>query len=140
MPSTAFNLIQDEDEGRTPDAFPVSASPRKLSPVNDERVTDICECVLDIVAALFNVSGRELRRPERAPAHVVRVRQVGMYIAHVVLGLTMSDIGRGFGRDRTTVMHACHLIEDMRDDRDFDGIITMTERVTAAAFRQTELL
>lgn len=140
MPSTAFNLIRDEDEGHAPEAFPVGAYPRKLSPVSDERVTDICECVLDIVAALFNVSGRELRRPERAPAHVVRVRQVGMYVAHVVLGLNMTEIGRGFGRDRTTVMHACHTIEDMRDDVDFDRIIGMTERVTAAAFRQTELL
>lgn len=44
-------------------------------------------------------------------------------------------MGRGFGRERTTVLHACHLIEDMRDDEDFDGIVAMAERVAGAALR-----
>jgi chromosomal replication initiation ATPase DnaA len=109
---------------------------RKLSPVNDERVTDICECVLDILSALFNVSGRELRQPGRTSTSVSRVRQIGMYVTHVNMGLSMAEVGRGFGRDRTTVMHACHLIEDMRDDAEFDQIVRMTERITAIAFRQ----
>ncbi|GGA76181.1 hypothetical protein GCM10011385_32740 [Nitratireductor aestuarii] len=52
------------------------------------------------------------------------------------MGLSMAEVGRGFGRDRTTVMHACHLIEDMRDDAEFDQIVRMTERITAIAFRQ----
>ncbi|WP_375165892.1 helix-turn-helix domain-containing protein [Chelativorans sp.] len=117
-----------------------SPFPRKLSPVSDERVIDICECVMDIVAAVFNVSGKELRRPGRSSTEVARVRQMGMYVAHVVLRLSMNDIGRGFGRDRTTVLHACHTIEDLRDDEDFDRIIHMTEQVTAAAFRHMEVL
>lgn len=111
---------------------------RRLSAVNDERVADICEGVMDLAAALFNVSGRELRSPGRSSTSVARVRQIGMYVAHVVLRLNMTEIGRGFGRDRTTVMHACHMIEDMREDPDFDQIIVMAERVTAAAFRHTE--
>ncbi|MFC6487560.1 helix-turn-helix domain-containing protein [Nitratireductor sp. GCM10026969] len=128
-------------EGIQSDPAPLAdGPPRRLSPVSDERVADICDCVIDIVAALFNVSGRALRRPGKSPTHVARVRQLGMYAAHVVLGLTMAEIGRGFGRDRTTVLHACHLIEDMRDDEDFDRIVVMTERVTAAAFRQSEVL
>ena len=65
---------------------------------------------------------------------VSRVRQITMYVAHVVLRLSMTDIGRAFGRDRTTVLYACHLVEDLRDDTDFDRIITMTERVALAAF------
>jgi chromosomal replication initiation ATPase DnaA len=59
-----------------------------------------------------------------------------MYVTHVNMGLSMAEVGRGFGRDRTTVMHACHLIEDMRDDAEFDQIVRMTERITAIAFRQ----
>jgi chromosomal replication initiation ATPase DnaA len=47
----------------------------------------------------------------------------------------MRDVGRGYGRDRTTVVHACHLIEDMREDADFDRIVSMVERVAIAAFR-----
>ena len=57
-----------------------------------------------------------------------------MYVAHVVLQLTMGEVGRGFGRDRTTVLHACHLVEDMRDDPEFDRIVATAERVTKAAF------
>ncbi len=113
---------------------------RKLSPVSDERITDICECVMDLVAALFNVSGRDLRRPGRCTVGVARVRQIGMYVAHVVLRLNMTEVGRGFGRDRTTVQYACQLIEDMRDDPDFDRIVSVTEQVVAAAFRHTEVL
>ena len=46
----------------------------------------------------------------------------------------MKDVGVGFGRDRTTVLYACHLVEDLRDDDDFDRMVTMTERVASAAF------
>jgi chromosomal replication initiation ATPase DnaA len=91
--------------------------------------------MLDIAAALFNVSGRELRRAGRTTLDVARVRQVGMYVAHVTLGLSMAEVGKGFGRDRTTVLHACHVIEDMRDDDDFDHIVGTTERIAKAAFR-----
>ena len=89
----------------------------------------------DIAAALFNVSGRELRDPGRSSNAVSRVRQIAMYVAHVALGLTMNEVGRGFGRDRTTVLHACHLIEDMREDDEFDAIVAMVERVASAALR-----
>ncbi|GAB5506632.1 MAG: hypothetical protein Rhirs2KO_17950 [Rhizobiaceae bacterium] len=58
-----------------------------------------------------------------------------MYVTHVVLGLSMTEIGKGFGRDRTTVMHACHLVEDLRDDDDFDQIIARAEHIVTAAFR-----
>lgn len=100
-----------------------------------ERTIGSCDCVIDIAAALFNVSGKELRRSGRTNLDVTRVRQIAMYVCHVVLRLSMSDVGRGFGRDRTTVLHACHLVEDMRDDEDFDRVVGMMERVARAAFR-----
>ncbi|MEP9385627.1 helix-turn-helix domain-containing protein [Mesorhizobium sp. KR9-304] len=100
----------------------------------DERALELCEGMIDITAALFNVSSKELRKPGRNSLGISRVRQVAMYVAHVVLKLNMTDIGRAFGRDRTTVLYACHLVEDLRDDTDFDRIITMTERVALAAF------
>lgn len=101
-----------------------------------DRAVDWCDCLIDIAAALFNVSGKELRRPGRSTLDVTRVRQVAMYVGHVVLRLSMSDVGRGFGRDRTTVLYACHLIEDMRDDADFDRVVATMERVAGAAFRE----
>jgi chromosomal replication initiation ATPase DnaA len=102
---------------------------------HDECVIELCECMMDITAALFGVSSKELRRPGRTSQEVARVRQIAMYVTHVVLRVSMRDVGRGFGRDRTTVVHACHLIEDMREDADFDRIVSMVERVAIAAFR-----
>jgi chromosomal replication initiation ATPase DnaA len=101
----------------------------------NERVFVACECVMDIAAAFFNVAPRELRTPGRGADDISRIRQIAMYAAHVVLSFTMAEVGRGFGRDRTTVMHACHTIEDLRDDDEFDGIVARLERVVAAAFR-----
>ncbi|EHK53588.1 chromosomal replication initiator, DnaA-like protein [Mesorhizobium alhagi CCNWXJ12-2] len=95
----------------------------------------MCEGMIDIVAALFNVSGKELRRSGRADQSITRVRQIAMYVSHVVLRLSMNEVGHGFGRDRTTVLYACHLIEDMRDDEDFDCLVARAERVALAAFR-----
>jgi chromosomal replication initiation ATPase DnaA len=131
-----------QDEHDAPQVEPTATGPdqRRLAASREERVVELCECVIDIVAALFNVCGKELRAPGRSPLAVARVRQVGMYVAHVCLHLSMNDVGRGFGRDRTTVLHACHLIEDLRDEPEFDRMVAMTERVTEAAFRGREIL
>ncbi len=91
--------------------------------------------MLDIASAMFNVSGRELRSPCRSTLEVSRVRQLAMYVCHVTLGLNMTDIGAGFGRDRTTVLHGCQVVEDMRDDSEFDPIVSSFEQIAAAAFR-----
>ena len=108
--------------------FPASSARR------EEQALELCEAMIDVAAAMFNVSSKDIRKSGRSSLGVTRVRQVAMYVAHVVLKLNMSDIGKAFGRDRTTVLYACHLIEDLRDDDDFDRIITTTERIAAAAF------
>jgi len=99
-----------------------------------DRSLAICEAMIDIAAALFNVSSKELRRTGRTAQEVARVRQIAMYVAHVTLGIAQREVGRGFGRDRTTVLHACHLIEDLRDDAEFDRIVAVAERIALAAF------
>ncbi len=100
-----------------------------------ERTMEVCEAMIDICAALFNVSSKDLRQTGRNAADISRVRQIAMYVTHVSLEISMQEVGRGFGRDRTTVRHACHLVEDLRDDTDFDRAVVMTERVAIAAFR-----
>lgn len=51
-----------------------------------------------------------------------------MYVAHVAWGLTMTEVGTLFGRDRTTVHHAVRLVEDLRDDQQMDRMIDGIER------------
>lgn len=82
-----------------------------------------CAAVESLVAAAFGVAPSELRQPRRGRAAVAFARQAAMYLAHVTLGLSLSDVGRHFGRDRTTVAHACALVEDRRDDPRLDRVL-----------------
>ncbi|CAM5770684.1 chromosomal replication initiator DnaA [Bosea minatitlanensis] len=68
------------------------------------------------VAAAAGIPSRKLRAFNRGRRPVARARQRAMYLAHVAFGLTLSRVGVCFGRDRTTVRHACALVEDSRDD------------------------
>jgi len=99
-----------------------------------ESAVAACDGIIDLLAVFFNVSGRRLRSAGRASLPIARVRQIGMYIAHVTLGMKMTAVGAGFGRDKSTVVHACHTIEDMRDDEDFDRIVARVERLVRVAF------
>lgn len=119
--------VSRQEEGGLP-------APVSTPKCRDERILAVCEAAIDLAAALFNVSGRELRRPGRSQLGIARVRQIAMYVCHVTLSLSMKDVGRGFNRDRTTVLHACHVIENLRDDRDFDELVATVERVVTVAF------
>ncbi len=56
-------------------------------------------------------------------------RQMAMYLAHVAFGLNYTEVGSIFARDRTTVAHACALIEDLRDDPVLDRALSALEAV-----------
>ncbi len=81
----------------------------------------------ETVARAFKVSVSELRAPTRRAAPVALARQIAMYLMHVVFGVSLSSVGRHFGRDRTTAAHACRQIEDRRDDPTFDLLIDRLE-------------
>ncbi|MCO5063140.1 MAG: chromosomal replication initiator DnaA [Rhizobiaceae bacterium] len=100
---------------------------------SQERAIEICGNVVEIISALFNVPSKELKASHRTSHSIAQVRQIAMYVAHVVMRLTMKEVGLGFDRDRTTVLYACHQVEDMRDDIEFDQMVARAERITAAA-------
>ena len=104
------------------------------APFREEDAIAICDGIVDLLAIFFNVSSRQLRSSRRTSMPIARVRQIGMYIAHVTLGLKMSAVGAGFGRDKSTVVHSCHTIEDLRDDADFDLIVARMEKLVTVAF------
>ncbi len=83
--------------------------------------------VVRLVARERKVPVRQLLANSRRRAGVARARQLAMYLAHVVLSHSLTSVGEAFGRDRTTVSHACALIEDMRDDPRFDADVSRLE-------------
>jgi len=77
-------------------------------------------CVAELVATEYGVPLGMLFKPSRGVAPVAFTRQIAMYLTHVVLGRPLTAIGEFYGRDRTTVSHACGLVEDLRDHPDFE--------------------
>jgi chromosomal replication initiation ATPase DnaA len=81
------------------------------------------------VAQVFMVASADLWSGTRGGARTAFARQVAMYLAHVACGLTLTEVGSLFARDRTTVRHACGLVEDLRDDKAFDRSLDLLEGV-----------
>lgn len=96
-------------------------------------------------AALVALVARHKRVPihlllhhSRCQADVVLARHLSMYLMHVVLSRTFAQVGRFFGRDRTTVGYACARIEDMRDRVRFDSFVMRLEHTILLAQEMAE--
>jgi hypothetical protein len=84
------------------------------------------------ISSVFGVAYFDLKCASRGRARVALARQTAMYLAHVACGLTLTDVGLLFDRDRTTVAYACGVIEDRRDDAVFDRVLELLERAVLA--------
>jgi len=85
--------------------------------------------VYDAVSMVYSIERGILDHPTRGRSRVAFARQVAMYLAHVAFGLTLTTVGRAFRRDRTTVSHACALVEDARDNPEFDRTLELLEAI-----------
>lgn len=63
------------------------------------------------VAAAFGVTEKELLGTSRLRG-VLRSRQVAMYLARELTGLSLPRIGAAFDRNHTTVLHACRKVDE----------------------------
>jgi hypothetical protein len=81
------------------------------------------------VASVFGVDLCQLRAESRGQAQVALARQVAMYLMHCAFGVSLTDIGHIFCRDRTTASYACKIVEDRRDEPTFDYILSNLEEI-----------
>jgi chromosomal replication initiation ATPase DnaA len=79
------------------------------------------------VAPAFAVPRTALWAGTRGAPSEAFARQVAMYLAHVGFGLKLTEVARLFVRDRSTVAHACALVEDRRDAAPFDRALDLLE-------------
>lgn len=86
-----------------------------------------CRFLEAIVAAALGAQLADLRAKTRGRQPIASARQTMMYLAHVKLGLNLTRVGELFGRDRTTVAHACARVEDSRDDPHRDQVVACLE-------------
>jgi chromosomal replication initiation ATPase DnaA len=96
----------------------------------------VCQWIIIRVAADFGLDPGELTATTRGSPRAAFARQVAMYLAHVGFALSFEAVGQNFGRDRTTVSHACRVVEDSRDDVWLDCRLAVLERACFAELDQ----
>ena len=89
--------------------------------------------IQDAVSQRFGVTLEELVSPRRSQA-VAYPRQVAMYLSRELTDASLPAIGREFGRDHTTVIHAKDKITRMiREDRSVYNLVQeLTARIKQA--------
>jgi chromosomal replication initiator protein len=98
---------------------------------DDDRPPVSLERIIHQTAGFFGMSPEELCGPGRGRA-LVHARQTAMYLGRELTAQTLVSIGRAFGRDHTTVMHAVQRVQSRiaEQRRHFDQIAELTARIT----------
>ncbi|MEJ0023711.1 MAG: helix-turn-helix domain-containing protein [Alphaproteobacteria bacterium] len=60
-------------------------------------------------------------------------RQAAMYLTDVAFEMSLARVAIAFGRDRSTVAHACHVMEERRDDAEMDAWLDAMESALKGA-------
>jgi Bacterial dnaA protein helix-turn-helix len=94
----------------------LSTSPGYWAAVMQSEPQRTCHWAAFCVARDFRLDMPALFALTRGSPRTAFARQVAMYLAHTGFEVSFGAIGRAFDRDRTTVAHACRVIEDGRDD------------------------
>jgi len=101
------------------DLWAISPDPRR------DRLT--AAFITHAVALATGVSPSEIASAKRTSKAAARARQIAIYLAHVNFNWPLIRVAFAFNRDRTTCGHACHRIEDMRENADFDARMSVLE-------------
>jgi len=82
------------------------------------------ERIVQRVGQYFQVAPRQMKSRDRSRGSLLP-RQVGMYLARLLTGLSLEQIGAYFGgRDHSTVLHACRKVEQaLTQDVNLSGAV-----------------
>ncbi len=93
----------------------------------------VAELAANVVSYALGVPAQNIVDDARGCSKTAYARQLAMYLCHVAFELSLARVAAAFGRDRSTVAHACHAIEDRRDEHEFDLWISSLEGMLRAA-------
>ncbi len=111
--------------------------PTGICSLNSASKRLLAKFVNQMVASAFQLSGERLLRHDRGNAKAARARQVSVYLMHTCLSLTLTEIARVYGKDRTTIGHGCRVVEDLRDTPAFDDRIIELEQMVQTVLALT---
>ncbi len=91
------------------------------------------ELAANVVSYALGVPAQNIVDDARGCTKTAYARQLAMYLCHTGFELSLARVAVAFGRDRSTVAHACHAIEDRREEDQFDLWIGSLEAMLRAA-------
>lgn len=97
-----------------------------------------CKVVLQMTEELLTFTAERTKKRRDSRRQRCHIRQISMYVCHVALRIPQSDVAFGFGRDRTTIRHACASVEDRRDNTAYDEFVGCVERLAVSVFQPAE--
>jgi chromosomal replication initiation ATPase DnaA len=93
--------------------------------------------VTHLVGMATGVAPEAMVRGLRARGKVAEARAMAMYLLHVGFGLPQNRVAAAFGRDRSTISHACHKVEAMREGGRLDEALSRLEACVRHAPQET---
>lgn len=109
--------------------------------VSKSRARDAAKARLsaDIVGYALGIASDDILGDTKGGAETAFARQVAMYVCYTAFEISLARVAVAFERDRSTVSHACHRIEDRRDEPQFDQWIDSLESMARQAPIETTL-
>lgn len=103
-----------------------------------EKKQLLAQFVNQMVAATVDLPPEKLLQCNRGKASAARARQISIYLMHTTLSFSYTEIGKIYSKDRTTISHACHVIEDLRDNESFDLKLNRLERMIGVVLKLSD--
>jgi len=95
-----------------------------ISPVPNITMAEL----MKVVSQEFKMASYDLKSKSRKK-EIVLARQIAMYLARNIIGLSLSSIGSYFGgKDHTTVLHSIQKIEEMKNNPKIEYLLNEINR------------
>lgn len=114
--------------GRSAEKIRAAAQARADAETRYQADRKRADFAASLTAFAVGVPPEDLLHPTRLSATASFARQAAMYLCHVAFSMSLARVAQAFRRDRSTVAHACHRMEDRRDDNRFDEWMDALER------------
>ena len=104
---------------------------------NDDELQRLAKLnlTLSFVHMAHGVKPAYLVGPSRGSRKLSEARQTFQYLSHICFGLSYTELAVFARRDRTSVAHACKVVEDRRDTTQIDRALHFAELALHEAFQ-----
>ncbi|WP_234902456.1 hypothetical protein [Agrobacterium larrymoorei] len=109
------------------------------SPVSAEAYVSslnrqICHIVRQCTLEMYCLIAQETPQGRNGRHAAKHIRQIAIYVCHVGLSLSITQVALCFGRDQATIRSCCLIVEERRENPGFDEFVTAIERLSKSIY------